>query len=176
MADVSKVSGGVISIAIGVMLLVWPDKTLLVVAALIGVLLVLLGVSRLWAAWSAKELPSAVRALRGLAGLVLVILGVAVLRHLEGSLTVLTVLLGVAWMVAGLAEIAFGLTGGEGGRAGSRTGSLLLGTLDVIAGLVLFLWPQTSLTVVVWVVGLWLIAVGVIQLLLAMWKPRPKLG
>ena len=172
MADVSKLSGGVISVAIGVMLLVWPGKTLLVVAALIGILLVLLGVSRLWAGWSAKGLPGAVRALRGLAGLVLVILGIAVLRHLEGSLTVLTVLLGIAWMVGGLAEIAFGATGG--GRGSSRTGSILLGVLDVIAGLVLFLWPQTTLTVVVWVVGIWLIAIGIIQLLLAMWKPRPS--
>lgn len=177
MDDVAKAfrrgafSGGVISVAIGVMLLVWPDKTLLVVAAMIGIFLVLLGLSRLFEAFSAKTLPGALRALRGLAGLLLVILGIAVLRHLENSLTVLTVLLGIAWMIGGLAEIAFGFTGG--GRGGSRTGSLLLGVLDVIAGLVLFLWPQTSLTVVVWVVGLWLIAIGVIQLVLALMKPRP---
>jgi uncharacterized membrane protein HdeD (DUF308 family) len=159
-------SGGALSVAIGVMLLVWPDKTLLVVAALIGIFLVLLGLSRLFEAFSAKALPGAVRALRGGAGVLLMILGIAVLRHLENSLSVLTVLLGIAWMIGGLAEIAFGFTGG------SRTGSLLLGVLDVIAGLVLFLWPQTSLTIVVWVVGLWLIVIGIIQLVLGLMTSR----
>ena len=167
-------SGGAISLLMGVMLLVWPDKTLLVMAALIGVFLLLLGASRLFEAFSAKALPGAVRALRGLAGLLLVILGIAVLRHLEDSLTVLTMLLGIAWLVGGLAQIALGLTGG--GRGSSRTGALVLGVLDVVAGLVLFLWPQTSLTVVVWVVGLWLIVIGVIQLVLGLLKPRSKLG
>jgi len=173
-------SGGAISLLMGVMLLVWPDKTLLLVAALLGVLLVLLGVSRLFEAFKAKALPGAVRALRGGAGLLLVILGIAMLRHLANSLTVLTVLLGIAWMIGGLAQIAFALTGG--GRGNSRTGSLdlpaplVLGVLEVIAGLVLFVWPQTSLTVVIWVVGVWLIAIGIIQVVLGLMKPRPRLG
>jgi len=84
-------------------------------------------------------------------------------------------------MIGGLAQIAFAFTGG--GRGGSRTAPLpfgpaplMLGVLDVIAGLVLFLWPQTSLTVVVWVVGIWLIVIGVIQLMLGLMTPRPKLG
>ncbi|HZM79052.1 MAG TPA: DUF308 domain-containing protein [Candidatus Limnocylindrales bacterium] len=179
-------SGGVISIAMGVLLLAWPDKTLLVVAALIGLLLVLLGVVRFVEAVSARSLPGSVRVPRGLVGLVLMILGTAVLRHPAGSLAVLTMLLGIAWMIGGLAQIAFAFTGG--GRGGSRTATLcpaplpfgpaplLLGVLDVIAGLVLFLWPQTSLTVVVWVVGIWLIVIGVIQLVLGLMTPRPKLG
>lgn len=165
-------SGGVISAGMGVVLLVWPHKTLLVVAALVGLLLVLLGAARLFDAVTATALSGAVRAQRGMAGLLLVILGFAVVRRLEGSLTVLTALFGIALVVGGLAQIAFGLT--SGGRGSSRAGPLLLGVLELLAGVVLFLWPQTSLTVLVLAVGLWLIAFGVIQLLLALLTPRPQ--
>jgi uncharacterized membrane protein HdeD (DUF308 family) len=176
-AEVSKLSGAVTGIAIGVMLLVWPEKTLLVVAALIGVLLVLLGVSRLWQALAPRALPSAVRAPRLLAGVLLVVLGIAVLRRPADSLSLLTMLLGIAWIVGGLAELAFNYSADEpaaGVPAEESGGGKVLGALEVIAGLVLFLWPQTSLTVVVWVIGLWLIAIGLLQLFFAIWTRRPR--
>ncbi len=154
---------GAISLAMGVVLLVWPQSTLLVVAALIGVFLVLWGIVRLLEAFR-PGLPGGVRALRAVIGVLLIVVGVACLRNLAGSITVLAVLIGIGWIIGGIAEVAFGFT--HGGTGASRAGAIVIGLLYVVGGLVLFFWPQTSLTVLVWVVGLWLVAIGIVQLVL----------
>jgi uncharacterized membrane protein HdeD (DUF308 family) len=163
------VVGGLVSIALGLVLLIWPEQTLAVVAALIGVWLVIGGIIRIASAATDRDAGTGTRVLEGLVGLALIVLGIVFLAHLVTSLKVLAVLIGVIWIVAGLAEIvssfARRMTGWQ------RTGAILLGVVTILGGLVLLFWPGPTLVVLTWFTGLWLILIGLVQLFLA-WRAR----
>src|SRR5574342_775286 len=75
--------GGVISLAIGLILLIWPDATLTVIAILVGLWLLLAGAVKLGQAAFIPEGRSAgSRVLQAVAGVLLVILGVVCMRNL----------------------------------------------------------------------------------------------
>lgn len=161
------VVGGITSIALGLVLLIWPEQTLLVVAALFGIWLVILGIVRLAGALTDRDASTGTRALEGLLGLALVILGIVCLAHLVGSLKALALLIGLIWIVAGLVEIVSAFTRRMGGWR--RVGTIVFGAISILGGVVVLLWPGISLTVLVWLTGLWLILLGIIQLALA-WR------
>ena len=159
--------GGITSIALGLVLLVWPEQTLLVIAALFGLWLIILGITRLADAFANRDNITGARALEGALGLALVILGIVCLINLIGSLKALAVLIGLIWVFAGLVEIASLFTRRMGGW--QRTGTIAFGAVSIIGGLVVLLWPKLSLTTLVWLTGLWLILLGIVQLALA-WR------
>lgn len=163
------VIGGITSIVLGLVLLIWPKQTLLVVAALFGIWLVILGIARLAGAITDRGASTGTRALEGVLGLALVILGIVFLAHLVGSLKVLALLIGLIWIFAGLVEIVSAFTRRMGGWR--RIGTIIFGAISILGGIVVLAWPGISLTVLVWLTGLWLILLGVVQLALA-WRAR----
>lgn len=159
--------GGVVSILLGLVLLIWPQQTLLVVAALFGIWLVIIGIVRVAGAATDRNATTGVRALEGLLGVALVILGIVCLAHLVTSLKAVAVLIGLIWIFAGLVEIVSAFTRRMGGW--QRFSTLAFGVISILGGLVVLIWPSISLTVLVWLTGLWLILLGVVQLALA-WR------
>jgi uncharacterized membrane protein HdeD (DUF308 family) len=156
--------GGIISFVLGLVLIIWPERTLVVVTTLIGVWLIIVGILRIVEALITKGVSGGMRALGGIIGLLYVIVGTICLRNLLQAVEVLAVLIGLIWIIGGVTEIATGFSR-MGGWA--KIGTVLLGLLSVAAGLVLFLWPAPSLLVLVWVTGLWLAALGILQVILA---------
>ena len=159
--------GGITSIALGLVLLIWPEQTLLVVAALFGIWLIILGIVRLAGAVTDRGGSTGARVLDGALGIALVILGIVCLANLVGSLAALAILIGLIWIIAGLVEIVSAFTRRMGGW--QRIGTIAFGVISVIGGLVVMFWPSISLTVLVWLTGLWLILLGIVQLILA-WR------
>jgi uncharacterized membrane protein HdeD (DUF308 family) len=159
------VAGGVVSIAMGLILLFWPDETLLVVAALIGVWLVVAGIIRLAESVLTSEARGGARALSAVAGLLYLIVGILCLRNLLTSLELLAVVIGIVWLAGGISEIISAFTRHAGGAG--RFAAAAIGLVTVLGGLVLVFWPDISLKVIVWVSGLWLVAIGVVQIILA---------
>ena len=161
-------TGGLISIALGLILMIWPDATLTVVSILVGLWLLLAGVVKLGQAAFIPEGRSAgSRVLQAIAGLLMIILGVICMRNLTKSLVLIALIIGVGWLFGGLIEIfaAFSpLTRGWG-----RVGALLLGLISIAGAFVVIFWPEISLRVLVWLAGLWFVAIGLIQLILG-WR------
>jgi uncharacterized membrane protein HdeD (DUF308 family) len=164
------IAGGVTSIVLGVILLVWPDGTLYVVAALIGIWLVVAGIIRLAEAVLTSEARGGARALSAIAGLLYLIVGIVCLRNLLTALEVLAVVIGFVWIAGGISEIMSAFTRHAGG---ARVAVAAIGLVTIVGGLVLVFWPDVSLRVIVWVGGLWLLAIGVVQLVLAARVARP---
>ncbi len=150
--------GGITSLVTGLIMALWPDKTLLFVAVLIGVWLLIMGLIQVVRAFIRKDLSRLRRVLIGVSGLLYLIVGAICLRDLLVSLTLLTVVIGLVWTVGGAAEIAAGFP---------RFWPTLLGLLSVAAGVVLFLWPKPTLLTITVFVGIWLMVIGVIQLVMA---------
>jgi uncharacterized membrane protein HdeD (DUF308 family) len=158
--------GGVVSLIIGIILLVWPRETLVVIAVLLGIWLIIAGVANLVQAVFAPESRSGgTRVLSAIAGILYLIAGVFCVRHAFTTVNFLAALLGIAWLVAGVVQVfsAFG----EGVSGWYRLSAFALGLLSILAALVVLIWPTPSLVTLTWLAGIWLLVLGVAQIIMA---------
>ncbi|NUT33318.1 MAG: HdeD family acid-resistance protein [Hamadaea sp.] len=159
--------GGIVSILLGIVLLLWPGRTLLVVASLLGLWLIILGIIRLADAVTGRELPGSSRWFSVLAGVVYLLAGIVVLANLDASLKFFALLIGLIWIFSGASEIIAGITRVRG--AAQKAGAIIIGLVNVALGLLVLFWPGISLVVLVWITAIWLIVIGLIQLYFA-WR------
>jgi uncharacterized membrane protein HdeD (DUF308 family) len=143
---------GVVTLAAGVLVLTWPGQTVLVLAWLIGVQLLISGVFRLVASFSAPQS----RALLAVAGVLAIVVGILVLRHPLQTVAVLVLLLGLYWVVSGTVEIVHAFSG----QMSSRGWAFALGGISVVAGIVLLTFPVSSAATLALLVGLLLVVYG----------------
>ena len=156
---------GVVSIIAGVLALVWPGPTLVVLAVLFGIELIVWGIFRLVGAITFGDAGGGARTLWAILGVLSLLLGFYSLRHIEITLLALGLLLGIFWLVDGIGLIVSAVE--HRGMPG-RGLSLLSGVLGVIAGLILLVWPSISLLTLAWLAGLWLLILGITQITVAM--------
>jgi uncharacterized membrane protein HdeD (DUF308 family) len=147
---------GLITVALGVTVLVWPSETLTVVSVLLGIQILIFGVFRLISAFSSRtEAPGLI----GFVGVIGMVIGVAVLRHPFEAVAVLAALLGIAWIVSGAIEL-IGAVADPRNR--HRALTAFAGVLSIGAGIVVVSWPAPTVTVIAWIAGLYLAGFGVV--------------
>jgi uncharacterized membrane protein HdeD (DUF308 family) len=147
--------GAVVSLVIGVLLLVWPSRTLEIIAILIGIELLLVGIILIGLAIGG---PSGSRTGPLLRGAFAGIAGLIVIRHPGGSLLVIALAVGIYLVLAGVMKLvsAFEATAGRGW--------LVLGALvDLAIGVVIVAWPKFGVTSLAVLVGIALIVRGVLE-------------
>lgn len=153
---------GLITIALGVAIMVWPGPTILVIAILIGIQLIFGGIYRLISAiGGATEAPWLV----AIAGLLILVAGVVALRHPGGTVEVLAIIIGVAWVVSGIIETLAALFS-PGYR--HRVWMLVGAAISIVAGAVVLAQPTISMSALAWVTGLFFVISGVILVLQAL--------
>ncbi|RSM60385.1 hypothetical protein DMH04_54120 [Kibdelosporangium aridum] len=148
---------GVVTAATGVVVLVWPEATLQVIAVVFGIFAVTDGVLRLVSALIADARSEGWRMLLALQGVLSVLVGIVVLRHPFQTLAVLTLLLGLFWVVGGLLQVVHGL--GSPAMRG-RAWSVGAGLISLAAGIVVLAYTSATLLVLVWLLGLQLLLGG----------------
>jgi uncharacterized membrane protein HdeD (DUF308 family) len=164
------VLGGVITVTLGLILVIWPEATLYVVAVLIGLWLILSGAVRVaQAAFIPEGRSAGARVLQAIAGVVFIVVGVLCMKNLTTSLTLLALIIGIAWLFGGVVEIFAAFSPATHGWG--RVGGIALGVIAIAAAITILVWPEPSLRVIVWITGLWLLALGLVQLFLA-WRAR----
>ena len=159
-------AAGIGGIVIGIMLLAWPKATLTIVAILIGASLVLAGLLRLIDGFTAHDASGGLRVAHVLIGLLAIIVGLYCIRHYHVTITALAVVVGLLWIVHGIADIGVGLFAGPIHFPG-RGLTVVAGFLSLFAGLIVLFWPTISLTVLVAVIGIWLIVYGLMMAVMA---------
>jgi uncharacterized membrane protein HdeD (DUF308 family) len=152
-------SYGLVTIGLGLVLALWPDETLKVLAVLIGIQLILTGVFRLVLAVASRSLDGGSRAITGLFGALAIVLGLLCLRSPLQTVLVIGMILGVWWLAAGLVDIVGAMRSSGSQRRGWDLG---LGVLSTLAGAFLLVNPEVSLGVLVIVVCVWLFSYGFI--------------
>jgi uncharacterized membrane protein HdeD (DUF308 family) len=157
-------AAGIGCVVVGAILLAWPKETLAVVAILIGVALIVAGILRLMDGFTAHEATGGKRVASVVIGLIAIILGLFCIRHYHFTITALAIIVGLFWVIHGISDIA---VGGFAGRFPGRGLTLLSGGLSLAAGLIVLFWPTISLTVLVAVIGIWLIVYGILAAILA---------
>lgn len=151
-------AGGLGMIAVGVILLVWPHASLTVVAILVGAALVVSGLVRLWEGLTASNQSGGMRAAYVVIGLLAILAGLYCLRHHALSLFIVAFLVGVYFIVHGVADIGIALSARVPGR-GVRG---VLGVFSLAAGIIIVVWPAVTLVLLLTIVAAWLIFYGLL--------------
>ncbi|MGY6497042.1 MAG: HdeD family acid-resistance protein [Microcella sp.] len=157
------------AIVMGVIALLWPSVTLLTVALLFGAYLIVTGIFRLVLAITSSTLSTGPRLLVGFLGVLVLVAGVLALANPAQSLVVLALVIGIGWIVDGIAAIIGGFTGRT---ALPRWLAIVTGVVSVLGGFVIFFVPGVAIATFVLIGGWILIAIGATTLLSLPPKPR----
>jgi uncharacterized membrane protein HdeD (DUF308 family) len=146
-------------VAVGVLLLVWPNATLTVVAILIGAALIVAGLFRLFDGATARGESGGMRAADIVIGLLAVIAGLYCIKHHSLTVLIVALVVGLFWVIHGIGDLIVASTSGKvPGRGFKAVG----GVISLAAGLVILFWPGISLVLLLTVLGAWLIFYGVV--------------
>lgn len=158
-------ASGVLAIILGVLMLVWPGKTVLVAAALFGVSLLVVGLGQLFVAMAA-ELSGGGRALLFVSGAVSVILAVLTFRYFGEPFSILlfSIYIGISFIIRGVATTVAAISATE---TSGRAWDILFGILSVLAGIVVLLLPFSSIVALAMVTGAFLVALGLFEIVSA---------
>lgn len=162
---------GILTVALGVIVLAWPGKTLVVAGVLFGIYLVVSGVGYVLAAFGAHT-GVAMRVLGFLGGIVSVVLGFFCFRDQLESILLLALWIGIGWLFRGMTLLAAALSFDQ---LPARGWQALSGVIIVIGGGVLIVSPFDSIAILTLVAGCWLIAIGIIDVVTA-FQVRHRLG
>lgn len=156
---------GVVALAVGIALLVWPGRTLVVGAALTGIYFAFAGVARIVMGIVGSALSGGLRALTVIMGVLLLLAGVITLRNLEAStvvlLLVLAISVGIGWIIDGIMVLV------ESGSAASRGWAIVYGVIGIIAGIVVLSAPAITAVVLVWINAIVFVVLGIIGIVRA---------
>jgi uncharacterized membrane protein HdeD (DUF308 family) len=156
---------GLVTIGLGLVLALWPDETLKVLAILIGIQLIITGVFRLVLAVASRSVDGGSRAITGVFGALALVLGLLCLRSPLQTVLVIGMILGAWWLIAGLVDIVAALRPRESHRRGWDLG---LGVLSTLAGGFLLVNPEISLGVLVIVFCVWAFSYGFMAVVAAL--------
>lgn len=153
------VLSGITSLVLGIMVLVWPDATLTVVAVLFGLQLALAGVLRIAVGSYSAAQQGWVRGIFVMTGVLMVLAGIVCLRHPVLSVAVIIVLTGVGWLVDGIAVVVVAANADEG-----RVALYVVGAASVVAAVVLLSAPVSSTHALLLLGGWLLVGIGVLTI------------
>jgi len=159
----------VLGLVVGIVIMVWPEATLKVVAVLFGAWLLVHGIVRIVQAVAGRGREGTERAILGLVGVFFVGAGILALRNLLVSLVVIATVIGLMWLLGGIVDLIAAFSGPGGGV---RMWRIALGLLSIAAALIILVWPDLSLMTLVYISGIWLIVMGVIQIGMVFWARR----
>ena len=153
--------GGLISLGVGVLAISWPGKTIVVVAILFAFYLIVSGIFEIVRSFS-SGLTGGTRVLLLITGVLSVILGIFAIRSAINAVDLLGIFVGIAFLFRGFASLFMGFDSKEG-----RGWNIFFGLIMLIGGVIILSQPALSLVTLSWVVGIWLIVIGIYEIIAA---------
>ena len=163
---ISAILFGALAVILGVVILMWPGPSIVVAAVLFGVYLVMSGVAMVILAFALPAASGASRFLYFISGAVSVILGILAFRHFgEGyAILLLAIWIAVGFIFRGVSAVALAISYP---RFPGRGWSIFFGIISTLAGVVVLVYPFDSIVTLALVVGIWLIILGVMEVISA---------
>lgn len=157
---------GLVTLALGIVVASNPSGSLNLIAVLLGITLLITGIFHLVRAFTGDE---GHRIWPGIAGLLLVVVGVALIRHLHLTVALIGLLVGISWIVEGVSALALGLSRGSSEGQGWW---IFFGIISLIGGIVVAASPVTTVTVLAVLLGIWFIIQGAFMIIAALMLRR----
>ena len=152
---------GILSIIVGILFLVWPGATIVVVAVFFGVWLIVSGIVQLVQGFN-NELDTGQRVLAVIVGVISIVLGILCFRGgIANGVYILSLFIGFSFLFRGIWQLIVGIQSkGVSGR-----GLLIFGgVLGIIAGIIVLSVPLASLVTLALIAGIWMIILGFIEI------------
>ncbi|UXA20350.1 HdeD family acid-resistance protein [Mycobacterium sp. SMC-4] len=154
---------GVLTALLGVMVLLWPAITIVVAAIFFGAYLLVTGISQVIFAFS-LHVSAGGRVLLFLSGAAALILAVLCFRSLQESVLLLAIWIGIGFIFRGVATAVSAISDPT---LPGRAWEIFIGVISLIAGVVILASPFESLATLTLVVGIWLIVLGIFEVVSA---------
>jgi uncharacterized membrane protein HdeD (DUF308 family) len=159
------VVSGIISIIFGVAAVFWPHLTLLTLLYLFGAYVLIAGIVRIVMAFASIS-DGGWWFLNALLGLFELGVGVYLLRHVNVAFATFILLIGFVLIARGIIGIVDALFDRAGGDT-SRTLTFIVGALALVVGIVVLFQPVSSGIAFVWIIGVYALIAGAIELSVA---------
>jgi uncharacterized membrane protein HdeD (DUF308 family) len=162
----STLALGALALIVGAAVLVWPVQSIVVAAALFGGYLIASGVVQVVAAFTVYT-PAASRVLLFISGALSIVLGVLAFRDFNDGSAVwlMTLWIGIGFIFQGVSASAVAISLPE---MPDRGWYIFVGVLTAIAGVVVLMWPITSIVALAVISGAWLVVIGAVQIVWAL--------
>ncbi len=147
---------GLIALGVGVFFVIRNDSTLKTVTVILGIFLLIQAVVEILVAIFGK---GEGRGALALVAVVTAIAGLLLVKKPFETLTVLVLILGIVFIVAGIARFVDAVTSKEG-----RGGNLLVCIVDIAVGVLILAWPDVTLTTIAIIIGIALIIRGILMI------------
>jgi uncharacterized membrane protein HdeD (DUF308 family) len=155
---------GVLTVIVGLIALVYPGPTLLVICVVVGVyLLISGGMTLVRALGGERGLTTMMRVVLVLFGLLSLLAGLILLVRPGESVLAIAWVLGFWWVLTGAMQLIAGIIDAEG-----RGWNIGLGLLGLVAGGIILAQPEIGLTTLVWIVGIGLLLRGAVEIALGL--------
>ncbi|RSX54856.1 hypothetical protein D2E26_0910 [Bifidobacterium dolichotidis] len=163
---------GIVAVACGVCLLVWPGATLVVATVILGIYFLVSGVVRVISSIVELGLPAGWRVLGVIVGILLVIGGIVVLKNITlstGMLAVMfTLIVGIGWILEGVMALA------ESWSLPNSGWAIAYAIISILAGFVLLCMPLAGTLWLILFGGIALVVLGIFAVIRAFTFGRAK--
>ncbi|MET9934941.1 DUF308 domain-containing protein [Streptomyces sp. NPDC006324] len=155
---------GFVALVLGVLVLVWPGASLVVAGVLFGLYLLFSGVMQLVAAFG-THVSTALRVMAFISGALSILLGLLCFRGAMRSILLLALWIGIGWLFRGITQT---VAAASDPAMPARGWQVFLGVVSALAGVVLIVSPLESAAVLTLLGGIWLVAVGAVEVVTAL--------
>ncbi|MEZ5117656.1 MAG: HdeD family acid-resistance protein [Candidatus Nanopelagicales bacterium] len=152
---------GLITLALGVVVVAWPKQTILVVAVLFAIYLLVSGIFQLVRGF-ASGLPTSARVLLWIGGVLSLVLGIFAITSVGDAVWLLALFIGLSFIFRGMLYLVLGF---QDKGADGRGWQIFTGIVMVIGGGVIVFWPGITLLTLAFVMGFWLIFTGLMEII-----------
>ena len=152
--------GGLISLLVGIIIVFNREGSVQLLAILFAIYLIISGLFEIVRSF-ASGLTGGTRALLLITGVLSVILGIFAIRSAaDNAVDLLGIFVGIAFLFRGFASLFMGFDSKEG-----RGWNIFFGIIMLVGGVVILVQPAVALTTLAWVVGIWLVLIGIYEII-----------
>ncbi len=156
----STLVSGILALILGVLVLARPGVSVVFAAIVFGAYLLITGIVQVVFGFSLHTSASG-RVLLFISGAAALILALLCFRSLPNAILLLAIWIGVGFIFRGVATT---LSAVGDPTVPGRIWHLLIGVITLLAGIVTLVEPFSSITILAQVVGIWLIIIGVSEI------------
>ncbi len=152
--------GGLISLLVGIIIVFNREGSVQLLAILFAIYLIISGLFEIVRSF-ASGLTGGTRALLLITGVLSVILGIFAIRSAaDNAVDLLGIFVGIAFLFRGFASLFMGFDSKEG-----RGWNIFFGIIMLVGGVVIMVQPAASLEAIAWIVGIWLVLIGIYEII-----------
>ena len=149
----------------GVVVLAWPSKSILVAAVAFGIYLLITGIAQVAFAFS-LHVSAGGRVLLFISGAAALVLAMLAFRHFgkgdeATAVYLLAIWIGIGFIFRGVATTVSAIS--DPALPG-RGWSIFVGLMSLLAGMIMLGSPFSTIAILAWVVGIWLVVIGTFEI------------